>query len=544
MKKQFLTALVIVLCAAPFATFALTGSDVQSRVNELLAKIAELNLQIKSLQGQAVVTTPSGTTPNAWGLKHRVCAVLDRNVMQGATNDDVKSMQEFLKQEGYLNAEASGFFGNLTKDALVRWQASQGVIATADARIAGAGLFGPKTKERMRIWCGGWGGDTGGDLSASPQGGNAPLTVTFVSKIGDAGSMRPSSYDGQDTVLDFGDGSESQWVSCGGISPNMGQRCATPVSITHTYANQGSYTATLKKVGGFCPAPGCPETVLAKVQITVGTGGPVACTKEYKPVCGTKQVTCITAPCNPIPTTYGNTCMMTADGATFAYEGQCRTATTDPSADPQCKTWNDGCNSCGRSEPGGPAYCTLKACPAATIAKNAYCTSYFGGTGTGRAPSISGFSGPTSLTANQSGTWTVKASDPEGQQLSYYITWGDENNYASGLQTSLPVFTQTATFTHAYASAGTYAVQVIARDAEGKEAKASITVRVTNSSGPTACTMEYAPVCGRPSGCANTCAPGMICPAICQLHDAKTYGNRCSLNAAGAEYLHDGECQQ
>ncbi|MBL8158207.1 peptidoglycan-binding protein [bacterium] len=539
MKKQFLTALVIVLCAAPFATSALTGSDVQSRINELLAKIAELNLQIRSLQGQAVVTTPSGTTPNAWGLKHRVCTVLDRSITQGQTNDDVKSVQEFLKQEGYLNAEASGFFGNLTKEALVRWQASQGVIATADARIAGAGLFGPKTKDRLRVWCGG-NGTSGTDLTATPQKGGAPLTVTFTSKIGD-GTTRPSAYDGQDTVLDFGDGSEAQWISCGETDNAMQQRCANPVSLQHTYSKDGTYTATLKKVGGFCAPPGCPVTVIAKVQITVGS---IACTKEYRPVCGMKQVVCITAPCNPVPTTYSNTCMMEADGASFAYEGQCRTGSTDPSADAQCKSWYDGCNSCGRSEPGGPAFCTLKACPAATIAKNAYCTAYFGGSGSGKAPSISGFSGPTSLTTNQSGTWTVKASDPEGQQLSYYITWGDENNYASGLQTSLPVFTQTATFTHSYAVAGTYTVQVIARDAEGKEAKASITVRVSSESGSVACTMEYAPVCGRPAGCANTCAPGMICPAICQLHDAKTYGNRCSLNAAGAEYLHDGECQQ
>lgn len=531
MKTRYITGLLVaVLCIAPFATSALTASDVQSRINELLAKISELNSQIRLLQGQAVVTTPSGATPNAWGLKHRVCNVLDRQIAQGQTNDDVKSMQEFLKQEGYLNAEASGFYGALTKEALVRWQASQGVIAVADARIAGAGLFGPKTKERLRVWCGGWDG-SGGDFTASPQKGSAPLTVTFTSRIGD-GSMRPSAYDGQDTVIDFGDGSEPQWVSCGGISPNMQQRCATPVSISHTYANNGTYTASLKKVGGFCPAPGCPVTVLASVQVAVNSGI-TGCTKEYKPVCGMKQVTCITAPCNPVPTTYGNKCEMTTDGATFAYEGQCRTSTTDPSADPQCKSWYDGCNSCGRSEPGGPAMCTLKACSPAMIAQKAYCTSYFGSS-SGKAPNIYGFSGPTTLKTNETGTWTVKASDPEGQQLSYYISWGDEGQYASGIQTSLPVFTQTATFTHAYSSPGTYTVKVIARDAEGKEAQSSITVRVTNDSGVVACTQEYMPVCGRKVR--SSCTPGN-----CNVDT--TYGNHCSLNAAGATYLHAGECQ-
>lgn len=533
MNKRFITGmLVAMLFVAPLATSALTTTDVQARINELLAKVRELTSQIATLQGQVSGTSPSQQIP-AYGMRHRICNVLDRSLVQGQTDDGVKSLQEFLKGEGYLSAEASGYFGTLTKEALIRWQASQGVVASPDARIAGAGLFGPKTKERLRMWCGG--GSSGGDLSATPERGGAPLTVMFTSKIGD-GTTRPSAYDGQDTVLDFGDGSEAQWISCGESDNAMQQRCARPVSISHTYQNDGTYTATLKKVGGFCAPPGCAETVLAKVQITVGS---IACTKEYRPVCGLKQVTCITAPCNPVSTTYSNKCMMQADGATFAYEGQCRTDSSDPSANSQCKSWYDGCNSCGRSEPGGPAACTLKYC---AVSGPAYCTGYFGVSGGGKAPSISGFSGPTSLKAGEVGTWTVKASDPEGQQLSYSISWGDEIEYASGIKTSLPVFIQTTTFTHIYSKPGAYTVHVIARDSEGKEAKATITVKVTQDM--VACTMEYAPVCGRPTGCANTCAPGMMCAAICQLHEPKTYGNKCSLNAAGAEYLHDGECQQ
>lgn len=532
MNKRFITGvLAAMLFVAPFATSALTTDEVQARINELLAKVRELTSQITTLQGQLPGTSPSQPIP-AYGMRHRICNVLDRSLTQGQTDDGVKSLQEFLKGEGYLNAEASGYFGALTKEALIRWQASQGVVASPDARIAGAGLFGPKTKDRLRAWCGGsWG--SGGDLTASPQQGSAPLTVTLTSKIGD-GTTRPSAYDGQDTVIDFGDGSEKQWVSCGQADNAMQQHCATPVSFQHTYQSSGTYTAILKKVGGFCPAPGCPETVLASIQITVGTGGPTACTKEYKPVCGMKQVTCITAPCNPVPTTYGNKCMMTADGASYAYDGQCRAETTDPSANPQCKSWYDGCNSCGRSTPGGPAMCTLKACPASTIAHKAYCTGYFDTSTSGKAPTISGFSGPTSLKMNETGTWTVKASDPEGQQLSYYISWGDEAQYASGIQTSLPVFTQTATFTHVYSNAGTYTVQVTARDSEGKEAKVSINVQVAGESNSVACTMEYAPVCGRKVR--SACTPGN-----CTVDT--TYGNSCTMRADGASYLYSGECQ-
>jgi hypothetical protein len=49
------------------------------------------------------------------------------------------------------------------------------------------------------------------------------------------------------------------------------------------------------------------------------------CTMEYNPVCGSKQVQCIKAPCPPIQQTYGNACSMKADGATLVHTGECKT---------------------------------------------------------------------------------------------------------------------------------------------------------------------------------------------------------------------------
>ncbi|MFZ2555950.1 MAG: peptidoglycan-binding protein [Minisyncoccia bacterium] len=524
-KNYALGFLIALLCVAPLASSALTTDDVQTRIKELLAKVAELTAQINVLRTQGGTGGTVSTSSASPTYQHRICTLLNRNLSQGVQGDDVRGLQEFLQSEKFLTADPTGYFGSLTVSALKRWQAAQGVDS--------AGSVGPKTRDRIRMWCGGT--STGGDLTATPPRGNSPLTVTFASKIGD-GTTRPSAYDGQDTVLDFGDGSESRWISCGETDNAMQKRCATPVSVQHTYANNGNYVATLKKTGGFC-AGACPETILAQVKIAVG---PIACTKEYRPVCGSKVIYCVTTPCNPIQTTYGNTCMMEADGATLVYEGQCRTETTDPSTNPQCKSWYDGCNSCSRSTPGGPAMCTLKACVAGVMARP-YCTGYFGDS-TNKAPSISGFSGPTTLKVDETGTWTVKASDPEGQELSYNISWGDEAQYtASGIMTSLPVFTQTTSFTHVYSNPGTYAVNVSARDSDGKEAKVSITVKVSGEG--IACTTQYDPVCGRPAGCANYCSPGMMCTMECRLHDPVTYSNRCSMNAAGAEELYRGQCQ-
>ena len=50
---------------------------------------------------------------------------------------------------------------------------------------------------------------------------------------------------------------------------------------------------------------------------------PTVCTMEYAPVCGTKEVQCIRAPCYPVHQTYSNNCMLAADNAVFRHAGEC-----------------------------------------------------------------------------------------------------------------------------------------------------------------------------------------------------------------------------
>lgn len=470
MYKNFLIALAIVTITGGglFATnaSALTATDVQSQIAALRQKIADLTAQMTRLEGQTSQSMsgwmPGSTVPGT----HRICSVLSRNLDRGSEGDDVRGLQEFLYENKFLTVAPTGYFGQMTADAVKKWQSNEGVSAI--------GAFGPMSRERLKMWCG---GNQGGDiLSASPQKGTAPLSVTFVSKIGD-GTTRPSAYDGQDTVLDFGDGSEAQWISCGSEANAMQKRCANPVKVSHTYANNGTYTATLKKTGGFC-AGTCPETVLAQVRIQVGGGATQACTKEYKPVCGAKQVVCITTPCNPIPTTYGNKCEMNNDGASFLYEGQCRSE--NPADDAQCKSWFDGCNTCSRSAPGDAAACTLMYCAAPG---KAYCTARFNESSKNKSPVISGMTGPTTIQEDATGTWTVNASDPENGNLSYQVWWGDENVYASDYTTAVSAegFRQSATFSHVYSNTGTYTVKVTVHDTAGNESKTSMTVKVTQN---------------------------------------------------------------
>ena len=282
-----------------------------------------------------------------------------------------------------------------------------------------------------------------------------------------------------------------------------------------------------------------------RIRIWCG-GGNTGCTKEYAPVCGSKPIVCITTPCNPIQQTYGNRCLMSADGATFAYEGACRDATRSPSADPQCKKWTDGkyCGeTCERPSPGSTLIgCAIPMC----LAPNAgtppdrapYCIEYFGNMGN-KPPVISGLSGPTTLTLNEQGTWKIDASDPENGNLSYSVTWGDEWLMMGAPRTSSADYSivQSTTFTHSYSNAGTYTVRVVVRDSAGAEAQTSMTVTVQR--GLVACTMQYDPVCGQPPepACRRSIPACMMATP-----GPQTYGNRCVMNAADATFLYSGEC--
>lgn len=208
----------------------------------------------------------------------------------------------------------------------------------------------------------------------------------------------------------------------------------------------------------------------------------------------------------------------------------------DPAADYSCKAWYDGCNSCSRSYSGAPSICTARAC---VWKAPAYCTERFGST-SNRPPTVSSLSGPSVMTVNQVGTWRVNASDPENGQLTYSISWGDEYGYrydANTAPSAVRAFQQSTTFTHSYASAGTYTVSITVRDVQGLEARTTTTVRVDNNN--TICTLEYAPVCGQPQ---FYCPAGAYCPQV--MPAQKTYSNICQLNAENATLVSYGACNQ
>jgi hypothetical protein len=111
-------------------------------------------------------------------------------------------------------------------------------------------------------------------------------------------------------------------------------------------ASGGQWACTMMACMGEQKSATCKNT-----GSDTDTKKPTICTKEYAPVCGQpKMPECkdgmICAQVMPAQKTYGNKCMMQADGASFVSEGACNTSTY---------------NSCPAAEVDGP--CTLVTTP-------------------------------------------------------------------------------------------------------------------------------------------------------------------------------------
>ena len=97
---------------------------------------------------------------------------------------------------------------------------------------------------------------------------------------------------------------------------------------------------------------------------------------------------------------------------------------------------------------------------------------------------INSVSGPTSLTINQTGTWSVNATAPADAGLMYSVDWGDNYSPTTGAKVSSPTVSQTATFTHSYSYAGTYTVRITVSGRALEPVQTSLTVIVGNNSNP------------------------------------------------------------
>lgn len=223
------------------------------------------------------------------------------------------------------------------------------------------------------------------------------------------------------------------------VTPAQGTHCPTVPTLpqnfcTGTHTPHAAYGSDACQTGWICKTP-----TVTTATTTATTTTTTTCGSEYIPVCARIPITCPAgATCTEqSPITFSNSCFMNLSSAILVSQG---------------------------------------ACPAPTQA-----------TPQNRAPLIESISGPTDLAPNEHGSWTILASDPDGDTLQYKIVWGDEQttggfNAINNLAQS-DVYSASRAYTHAYALSGTYTIRAKVRDTKGLETEKTLSVRVGGGSG-------------------------------------------------------------
>jgi PKD repeat protein len=103
---------------------------------------------------------------------------------------------------------------------------------------------------------------------------------------------------------------------------------------------------------------------------------------------------------------------------------------------------------------------------------------------------IDTFTGDTSLIAGQTTTLTVVAHDSTNHPLSYSMDWGDVSGINLLQKRGAPVFSQSTTFEHEYATAGTYTATVTVQNDAGQKVSKSLTITVSPKNDTTAPTIS------------------------------------------------------
>lgn len=95
-------------------------------------------------------TSATSAAPAPGTLSPSVNPAITISLYFGLRNDQVKTLQTILAQRGYLaSTNATGFFGNLTLEAVKKFQCDNGVVCTGTPGTTGWGFVGAKTRAAL-----------------------------------------------------------------------------------------------------------------------------------------------------------------------------------------------------------------------------------------------------------------------------------------------------------------------------------------------------------------------------------------------------------
>lgn len=148
--KIFTTVLVsgFLIFGFILKTSALTNADLELLIS--LGLIPEQNAeQARTFLNQTNTISP-GTSIKLDPTSDRECLVLNQNLLKGKSGSAVSALQRFLKSEGHYPAtqEITGYFGDVTVQAVADFQVATGLIKTS--KQTGAGTVGPVTRDKIQ----------------------------------------------------------------------------------------------------------------------------------------------------------------------------------------------------------------------------------------------------------------------------------------------------------------------------------------------------------------------------------------------------------
>jgi len=110
--------------------FNQSGTQISASKTELenIPAFEEKSFKINFPKNISLITTQSTPFYN-----------FTRDLTIGSKGEDVKKLQEFLKQQGFLNREITDYFDSFTKNALIQYQKKSSISPAS-------GYFGPKTR--------------------------------------------------------------------------------------------------------------------------------------------------------------------------------------------------------------------------------------------------------------------------------------------------------------------------------------------------------------------------------------------------------------
>ncbi len=407
----------------------------------------------------------------------------------GSRGPDVVQLQTWLMTNGFSipaianNPSLKGYFGAQTQNALAAYQRS--------INLPAYGYFGPLTRAYLNRG----GNPLPGALSVAIT--NAPTSLA-VGQTGTWSILATGAQSNSNMSYSVTWGDENIYAGTQAQAVSLPQSSQI-TTFTHAYANAGIYTVTFvarDSSRGMTATKSAQVTVgsvASSLQITSPNGGESwqKGTTRYISWTGTAVNSNQTADIRlefPRPTCAQPgqliVCMALQRAPYLIAKGVNLSART--------YAWNVGnVSDLGNSNPtiAADGEYKIQICPTNSSDCDDSDSNFtiYSGTNNNQQPVINGVDAPVSLSVNEVGKWTIRATDPQNSQLSYSVLWGDEPGYATtGGTTASPISSQTASFSHSYANSGVYMVTFTVRNGYGAMVQTSASVNVTgsNQAGP------------------------------------------------------------